>query len=89
MSDLRESGSIEQDSDLILFLLRREYYDPTDKPGMAELIIAKNRHGQIGSVNLTFRKEIAQFANYTPLNPRNHLPQSDREPDPAFSQFSP
>lgn len=67
MSDLRESGSIEQDSDIVMFLLRREYYDPHDKPGMAELIVAKNRHGGVGSVNLTFRKEIAQFANYTPI----------------------
>jgi replicative DNA helicase len=67
MSDLRESGSIEQDSDIVMFLLRREYYDPMDKPGMAELIIAKNRHGGVGSVNLTFRKEIAQFANYSPV----------------------
>jgi replicative DNA helicase len=65
MSDLRESGSIEQDSDLVMFLLRREYYDPADKPGQAELIISKNRHGSIGSVNLTFRKELAQFADYT------------------------
>lgn len=64
MSDLRESGSIEQDADVVMFLLRREYYDPKDKPGMAELIIAKNRHGSVGNVNLTFRKEIAQFANY-------------------------
>ncbi len=45
MSDLRESGSLEQDSDIVMFLLRREYYDPNDKPGMAELIVAKNRHG--------------------------------------------
>jgi replicative DNA helicase len=67
MSDLRESGSIEQDSDIVMFLLRREYYDPYDKPGMAELIIAKNRHGAVGSVNMTYRKEIAQFANYSPL----------------------
>ncbi len=67
MSDLRESGSIEQDADIVMFLLRREYYDPLDKPGMAELIICKNRHGAIGSVNLTFRKELAQFANHTPL----------------------
>lgn len=67
MSDLRESGSIEQDADIVMFLLRREYYDPNDKPGMAELIIGKNRHGAIGSVHLTFRKEIAQFANYTPI----------------------
>jgi replicative DNA helicase len=65
MSDLRESGSIEQDSDLVFFLLRREYYDPYDKPGQAELIIAKNRHGAIGSINLTYRKELAQFTNYS------------------------
>ncbi len=38
-----------------------------DKPGMAEIIVAKNRHGGVGSVNLTYRKEIAQFANYTPI----------------------
>jgi replicative DNA helicase len=67
MSDLRESGSIEQDADIIMFLLRREYYDPMDKPGMAELIIGKNRHGGIGTVNLTYRKELAQFSNFTPL----------------------
>lgn len=67
MSDLRESGSIEQDADIVMFLLRREYYDPMDKPGMAELIVAKNRHGAIGSVQMTYRKEIAQFANYTPI----------------------
>ena len=67
MSDLRESGSLEQDSDVVMFLLRRDYYDPYDKPGMAEIIVAKNRHGSIGNVNLTFRKEIAQFANYSPI----------------------
>ena len=67
MSDLRESGSIEQDADVVLFLLRREYYDPNDKPGVAELMVAKNRHGNTGNVTLTFRKEFAQFANYTQL----------------------
>jgi len=70
MSDLRESGSIEQDSDIVMFLLRREYYDPNDKPGMAEVIIAKNRHGGIGNVNLTFVKEFAQFRNYSPAEVR-------------------
>ena len=67
MSDLRESGSIEQDSDIVMFMLRREYYDPMDKPGMAELIIAKNRHGGIGNVNLTYRKEFVQFGNYASM----------------------
>ncbi|HEY4832968.1 MAG TPA: replicative DNA helicase, partial [Waddliaceae bacterium] len=68
MSDLRESGSLEQDSDVVMFLFRREYYDKNDKPGMAELIIAKNRHGPIGNVNLAYRKEIVQFANFTPVS---------------------
>jgi replicative DNA helicase len=68
MSDLRESGSIEQDSDLVMFLLRSEYYDPYEKPGQAELIVSKNRHGGIGSVYFTYRKEIVQFANHIPIN---------------------
>lgn len=84
MSDLRESGSIEQDSDLVMFLLRREYYDPYDKPGTAELIVAKNRHGAIGSIHFAFRKEIAQFANLVAMGPKG-APDNDE----AFSAFSP
>lgn len=84
MSDLRESGSIEQDADQVLFLLRREYYDPYDKPGLAELIVAKNRHGAVGSVQLCYRKEMAQFANYTPMS---SSPTEDNSE--AFSAFSP
>ena len=87
MSDLRESGSIEQDSDVVMFLLRREYYDPYDKPGMAEVIIAKNRHGPVGSVNLTYRKELAQFANYIPLSPQGT--EVGKNNQKAFSAFSP
>ncbi|MEI8366653.1 MAG: replicative DNA helicase [Parachlamydiaceae bacterium] len=89
MSDLRESGSIEQDSDLVMFMLRREYYDPNDKPGMAELIIAKNRHGGIGSVNLTYRKEFVQFADYTPMKYPGGGSAVEEDIDPAFSQYSP
>lgn len=81
MSDLRESGSIEQDSDIIIFLLRREYYDPYDKPGHAEIIVAKNRHGQIGNIEMTYRKEYTQFANFTPIK--------STEENEAFSAFSP
>lgn len=81
MSDLRESGAIEQDADVVMFLLRREYYDPYDKPGMAELIVGKNRHGKVGSVNLAYRKEITQFANYS------EAPVDDQ--DEAFAAFSP
>ncbi|CRX37531.1 replicative DNA helicase [Estrella lausannensis] len=85
MSDLRESGSIEQDSDIVMFLLRREYYDPNDKPGQAELIIAKNRHGPVGSVIFTYRKEFAQFVNYTPMKFGGG--QVDAETEAAFSPF--
>ena len=85
MSDLRESGSLEQDSDVVMFLFRRDYYDKHDKPGLAEIIVAKNRHGAIGDISLTYRKEIGQFANYTPINPGGNF-QSNKE---AFSAFSP
>jgi replicative DNA helicase len=88
MSDLRESGSIEQDADLVMFLLRREYYDPMDKPGMAELIVAKNRHGGIGSINFTYRKELAQFANFSPINYGSTAP-IDQDAEKEFSHFSP
>lgn len=83
MSDLRESGAIEQDADVVMFILRREYYDPYDKPGMAEIIVGKNRHGKIGSVDLAFRSELAQFANYTPMQ------EDEPENDEAFSAFTP
>jgi len=67
-NDIIVHNSIEQDADIVIFLLRREYYDPNDKPGMAEVIVGKNRHGGVGSVNLTFVKELVQFRNYTPLH---------------------
>jgi replicative DNA helicase len=63
LSDLRESGSIEQDADLVMFIYRDEYYFPetTDKPGEAELIIAKHRNGGVGDVSLTFQHEYPRF----------------------------
>jgi replicative DNA helicase len=63
LSDLRESGSIEQDADLVMFIYRDEYYFPetTDKPGEAELIIAKHRNGGLGDVPLTFQNEYPRF----------------------------
>lgn len=86
LSDLRESGSIEQDSDVVMMLYRRDYYDKYDKPGLAEVIIAKNRHGPVGDVQFTFRKEIGQFANYSPIQGGAELAKGNKE---AFSAFSP
>lgn len=62
LSDLRESGAIEQDADLVVFIYREEYYKPkTEKKGIAEIIISKQRNGPTGKVNLTFIKEYAKF----------------------------
>ncbi|MCM8783121.1 MAG: DnaB-like helicase C-terminal domain-containing protein, partial [Candidatus Omnitrophica bacterium] len=64
LSDLRESGAIEQDADLVILLLREEYYNPTEEnEGIAEVIIAKQRNGPVGSIKLTFIKEYTRFEN--------------------------
>jgi len=64
LSDLRESGAIEQDSDVVCFIYREELYNPTDEnQGTAELIIGKQRNGPIGSVPLAFLKEFTRFEN--------------------------
>jgi replicative DNA helicase len=65
LSDLRESGAIEQDADLVMFLYREEYYQPeSERPGEADLIIAKHRNGPVGDVVLTFQKQYPKFMNY-------------------------
>ncbi|MER3412131.1 MAG: replicative DNA helicase [Thermoleophilia bacterium] len=64
LSDLRESGSIEQDADLVLFIYRDEYYDPdSDQQGLAEIHLAKHRNGPTGVVKLSFLKRFAKFAD--------------------------
>ncbi len=64
LSDLRESGSIEQDADVVMFIDREETYNPdTEKKGVGELIVAKHRNGPTGFVELAFVKEIASFRN--------------------------
>ncbi|MFC3050962.1 replicative DNA helicase [Kordiimonas pumila] len=91
LSDLRESGSIEQDADMVMFVFREEYYKEKDQPsesdqvkhaewqaqmsalyGKAELIIGKQRHGPVGTIQLAFEKEFTRFSD---LADEDHLPE--------------
>jgi replicative DNA helicase len=65
LSDLRESGAIEQDADVVIFIYRDEYYNKeSERPGEADLIVAKHRNGPIGEVTLTFLPRYPKFANF-------------------------
>ena len=74
LSDLRESGAIEQDADMVMFIHRPEYYgltqdsDGVDTRGLAELIIAKHRNGETGNVKLKFKKEYTEFSDWDSLS---------------------
>jgi replicative DNA helicase len=87
LSDLRESGAIEQDADLVLGLYRPEYYGMTEDSqgnstaGMAEVIIMKNRHGSVETVRLGFINHFAKFTDYNP-----HARQMTDYPSGSFSQ---
>jgi replicative DNA helicase len=66
LSDLRESGAIEQDADMVLFIYRPEYYGiegDSDIRGIAEVIIAKHREGSLGTLELQFKGEFTKFTN--------------------------
>lgn len=73
LSDLRESGSIEQDADIVIFIYREDYYDPDngEKKGKVEIIVAKQRNGPVGTVNLLFQSNITKFKN--PATSRTHV----------------
>ena len=76
MSDLRESGSIEQDADIVTFLYREDYYkkDPELNDNIVEVIFAKHRSGAVGTVKLAFRKEISRFENLVNVPESAHIP---------------
>lgn len=68
LSDLRESGSIEQDADVVMFIYREEMYvEDTFKPNIADIMVAKHRNGPTGQISLRFMKEQARFANLEPV----------------------
>ena len=64
LSDLRESGALEQDADIVMFLYREDYYDPeTENKNTTEVIISKHRNGPTGTVELYFDKELTRFVD--------------------------
>ena len=67
LADLRESGAIEQDADIVMFLHRPDAYNPEDRPGLAEVIVAKHRSGPTGIVNMHWRRESMRFDDYDPM----------------------
>jgi replicative DNA helicase len=69
LSDLRESGSIEQDADVVAFLFRPEYYKNDEKPGIAEVHVAKHRNGPTGTIELKFRRDHTRFYNLETRRP--------------------
>jgi replicative DNA helicase len=69
LADLRESGAIEQDADIVMFLHRPEMYDETDHPGEAQVIVAKHRNGPTGSVTLSFEKQFLRFQDFVSEGP--------------------
>jgi replicative DNA helicase len=73
LSDLRESGAIEADADLVLLVHRPEMYDPNDSPGIAEIIVAKQRNGSTGTVKLAFNRSMTRFDDLSVLSEGNEI----------------
>ena len=91
LSDLRESGAIEQDADMVVFIYRDDYYNAeSDEKGIAEMIIAKNRHGEPGTVKLGWIGQYTLFTNLTNDQPSANTPspQNLRKPSSPPDEFS-
>ena len=74
LSDLRESGAIEQDADVVMFVFREELYNkdlPEEEKGKAEIIVGKQRNGPIGKIDVTFVKDFARFENMAMIREEN------------------
>jgi replicative DNA helicase len=85
LSDLRESGSLEQDADVVLFIYREDYYDKeADSQNIADVLVAKHRHGSTGTVKLFFRKELTQFRD---LEIQRHELDYDHPDVPAVLNY--
>jgi replicative DNA helicase len=73
LADLRESGSIEQDADIVSFIYREDYYDAeSERPGEADLIVAKHRNGPIGKVPLVFQSQYPRFVSMSREDEQRH-----------------
>jgi replicative DNA helicase len=80
LSDLRESGAIEQDADEVLFIYRDDYYHPdSEEKNVAEIIVAKNRHGETGTVKVQFVKELMEFRCIEHKYDDGDVPKSAKE----------
>ncbi len=94
LSDLRESGSIEQDADMVMFIFRPEYYELTEDDegnsthGIAEIIIRKHRNGAVGNVKLHFRQELARFENLSEIQHGGSVSDFNGEASTQFDTFS-
>lgn len=92
LSDLRESGAIEQDADMVILLHRPEYYgilqdeEGNSTVGMAELIVAKNRNGQTGTVKVNFKGEYMKFVDYDYVYEQKDNSQSATESLPFYGE---
>jgi replicative DNA helicase len=92
LSDLRESGAIEQDADIVAFIYRAEYYNITEHPdgisteGLGELILAKHRHGALDTIKMKFIQRLAKFANYDTFSSSDVFGANAMQPNTSFSQ---